>query len=342
MKEHPYALGPHPPPLMAADEEFERARTVRALRREAWRLAVRLQPQAVLDRIARAPRRLTTRLQRIARGKAGERAREAAITELCEHDLSGELLTALVDVLDDAALRSKFAAYNREKHHFVLANIGLVFKLAHRHRARGLGLHDLVQEGCLGLLRAVDMFDPDRGFRFSTYAVWWVRHAIGRAITDRSRTIRVPVHLSTLHLRMLREAPRLRKELGREPTRPELARACGVTEERIRLARKAFSQSMVSLNQPRRSDAEPIQLIDEDPSDALDLHIAARGVGRLLDDLEGIEADVVRKRFGIERPKSMTLQEIGDEYALSRERIRQIELKALAKMREALGVKVGL
>lgn len=340
-----YLLGAHPTPLMTAAEEGDRARRVRALRLELWTAILRRKrgPDVTVAAFGaddrELPKGLAARLHRVARGAhPGPRSLAGTATQLAALDVGGELVAAVVGELGGVKLQRLLTAYRLEKHHFVLANIGLVFKIASRFRNRGLPLHDLVQDGCLGLMRAVDMFDPDKGFRFSTYAVWWIRHAIGRALADRSRTIRVPVHLLTLRSRLRRETPRLRDELGREPTRAELAEACQVTEERVRLADKAFSASMISLDQPRREEGEPIELIVDDPSDALDLQIAASDVGHLLEGLDGMEADVVRKRFGIERAAPMTLQEIGDEYALSRERIRQIELKALRKMRHALGV----
>lgn len=339
-----YLLGAHPTPLMTAEEESTRARRVRELRLELWTSILRRKkgPETTLAAFRAderdLPKALASKLQRLSRGGAGPKALASVADELAALDIGGEIVAAVVGELDGVKLQRLLADYRLEKHHFVLANIGLVFKIAGRFRNRGLPLHDLVQDGCLGLMRAVDMFDPDRGFRFSTYAVWWIRHAIGRALADRSRTIRVPVHLLTLRSRLRREAPRLRDELGREPTRAELAEACQVTEERVRLADKAFSASMISLDQPRHEEGEPMELIGDDPSEALDLQIAASDVGHLLEALDGMEADVVRKRFGIERASPMTLQEIGDEYALSRERIRQIELKALRKMRDALGV----
>jgi RNA polymerase sigma factor (sigma-70 family) len=339
-----YLLGAHPTPLMTATEETTRARRVRALRRELWTaiLARKRGPETTLEAFRaeshELPKTLAHRLQRLIRNGVSTRTLASLADDLAALDVGGEHVAAVVGELGGVKLQRVLADYRLEKHRFVLANIGLVFKIAGRFRNRGLPLHDLVQDGCLGLMRAVDMFDPDKGFRFSTYAVWWIRHAIGRALADRSRTIRVPVHLLTLRSRLRRETPRLRDELGREPTRAELAVACQVTEERVRLADKAFSASMISLDQPRHEESEPIELVVDDPSEALDLQIAASDVGHLLESLDGMEADVVRKRFGIERPSPMTLQEIGDEYALSRERIRQIELKALRKMRDALGV----
>ena len=348
-----YLLGTQRIPLMDGAEEIDRATRIRNLRLRMWRCVLELKdgPRATLETLREldheAADKLGSRLRRLARSaRRTQRSIGPMIDDLLMHDEEGILSSTVIDRLleaDDSdpevlALVELQDAWRREKHHFVLANLGLVFKVAGRFKHANLTLHDLVQDGCLGLMRAVDMYDPDKGFRFSTYAVWWIRHAIGRALADRARTIRVPVHLVTLQTKLKRERKRLSEELGREATTAELAEACGVTPERVRLADQAFSATTFSLDQPRPGETEPPDLPDDDPTEMLDDQIVAGALPGLVDQLDRMEADVLRKRFGLEETEPMTLQEIGNEYALSRERIRQIELKALQKMREVLGV----
>lgn len=345
-----YLLGTNAEPLMSASEEIDRARKIRNFRREMWISLLRCEagPRVVLatlrDTDPETAKRLSHRLQRLARQEdRTDRALEKLADAIRDVDRSGELSDAVLATLRAAGepvavaerLRDR---WHREKDRFVLANMGLVFKVAGRFRITTLSLHDLVQDGALGLMRAVDMFDPDKGFRFSTYAVWWIRHAMGRAIADRSRTIRVPVHLITLQAKLRRERPRLRELLGREPTHEELAEACHVTAERVGLAEQAFSTSVVSLEQPRKADYDALEVPDDDdPRESMDFRLAAGGLEQMMSGLDRMEIDVLRKRFGLEQTTPMTLQEIGHEYALSRERIRQIELKALQKMRSSMG-----
>lgn len=344
-----YILGTSPVPLMSANEEIERAVVIRQARIDLWTelLEVDEGPRAILELLRteepNEAKRLNHRLQRLARQtRRTERAMNPMAHDLAKLDPSGRLADQVIADFRRARVDVRQAAVQRRlwkkhKDHFVLANMGLVFKVAGRFHSQTLSLHDLVQDGVLGLMRAIDMFDPDRGFRFSTYAVWWIRHSMGRALADRSRTIRVPVHLSTLQTKLRKEKPRLKQELGREPTAVELAKVCGVTTERIALAQKAFTTSVVSLEQPRDPEQDPLQVPDEDDvGETLEFRLAAEALDEELGSLDRMEADVVRKRFGLERPAPMTLQEIGKEYALSRERIRQIELRALNKLRASM------
>jgi len=346
----PYRLGKRAAPLMDAREEVERATRLRNARGELWPLllSVASGPDHVLSALrevnADANQNVIVRLQRLGRrGPRGSIALRRLSEELAELDRAGELSSVVIDLLErhgelPERARELQAIWRAEKHRFVVANMGLVFKVASRFNGGSLSLHDLVQEGALGLLRAIDMFDPSRGFRFSTYAVWWIRHAMGRALADRSRTIRVPVHLSTLQTRLRKERPRLREELGHEPTHADLGRACNVTPERVALAELAFSTSVVSLEHPGQQDQDPLELPDEDHREALEFHLASDNLKDSLDQLSPLEADIIRKRFGLEDTSTMTLQEIGRQYDLSRERIRQIELKAIEKMRVSMGI----
>jgi len=348
-----YLLGTNSVPLMSASEEIARSTRIRELRSELWTWLLtcpsgpRMTLELLRERHPDAVQKLHHRLLRLARQprtKRTERAVRSLVTSLEVLDRGGDIAAAVLEALRAADPAVSYAAADRlrrrwrqEKDRFVLANMGLVFKVAGRFRSSSLSLHDLVQDGALGLMRAVDMFDPDKGFRFSTYAVWWIRHAMGRALADRSRTIRVPVHLITLHTKLRKERPKLAEALGRDPTHAELAAACNVTAERVALAEQAFSTSVVSLEQPRSEGQDPMELPDgDDPREALEFHLAANSLEGIIDDLDRMEADIVRKRFGLEQQSPMTLQEIGKEYALSRERIRQIELKALQKLRANL------
>lgn len=345
----PYLLGTTSTPLMTGAEEISRARRIRELRLQVWEAIVDAEegPRAALEvfgaREEPVPPKALSQLQRLGRSEGRTpRTRQAVVAAMTELDRSSDLSNDVLRVLRDVDPRSEnrafqlHRAWRREKDRFVLANMGLVFKVAGRFRHASLSLHDLVQDGAIGLMRAVDMFDPDKGFRFSTYAVWWIRHAMGRALADRSRTIRVPVHLVTLQSKLRKEKPRLAETLGREPSHRELADACNVSEERVSLAEQAFSTSVVSLDQPRQEGQDPLELPDsDDPREALEFRLSAHSLETVFGGLDNMEADIVRKRFGFERTP-MTLQEIGREYALSRERIRQIELRALEKMRASL------
>ncbi|MEZ4360011.1 MAG: sigma-70 family RNA polymerase sigma factor [Kofleriaceae bacterium] len=227
---------------------------------------------------------------------------------------------------------------------FVKANLRLVVSIARRFNHGRMALADLIQEGNLGLIKAVERYDYQRGFRFSTYASWWIRHAISRALADKGREIRLPVHMIDAHHRITKARRQLTAALGRQPTTDELAAATQMPADKIEKMRTWVLEQPLSIDRPvGDEEGRTLGEVLEDPdreetsfTDAMEQEAVTSEVRELLAELRPIEADILRQRFGLGTEQELTLKEIGERYNLSRERIRQLQEQALGKMRRAM------
>jgi RNA polymerase primary sigma factor len=287
-------------------------------------------------------------LKEIGKAKLLTAAEEVVLARCVEQGLeaSGRLVecedeSALIDDRDrvgrDERLRREGLVAKRI---LVESNLRLVVSIAKRYRNRGMAFLDLIQEGNLGLMRAVDKFDYTKGFKFSTYATWWIRQAITRAIADQARTIRIPVHMVDTINKVMRAQRQLLQDYGREPTVDEVAARAEMTPGRVREILKV-SQETVSLEQPMGEDDFSLSDLIEDeaaiaPSEAAARAMLNEAVNEALSELSERERRVVRLRFGLDDGEMRTLEEVGREFGVTRERIRQIESKTLAKLRHPM------
>ncbi|MFB4293195.1 RNA polymerase sigma factor [Nonomuraea sp. ATR24] len=281
-------------------------------------------------------------LKNIGRVRLLDAQQEVALGERIEAGLfAQERLDRDGDALSpqDRADLEWIAADGRlAKDRMIEANLRLVVSIAKRQTGRGLPFLDLIQEGNLGLMRAVEKFDHRLGLKFSTYATWWIKQAVGRALADQSRTIRVPVHMTELINKVARARRELFQSLGREPSDEEIAEQVELTAERVEEIR-GYAREPVSLSTPlgEEGDTELGDLIEDagalDPTDAVGLDLLRDQLRQILDGLTEREAGVIALRFGLADGEPKTLDEIGKVYGVTRERIRQIEAKTMSKLR---------
>jgi RNA polymerase sigma factor RpoD-like protein len=281
-------------------------------------------------------------LNGIGRTKLLTAAQEVELAKRVEAGLFAEEKLARAEALDaqlGADLATIAAEGRTAKNHLLEANLRLVVSIAKRYTGRGMAFLDLIQEGNLGLIRAVEKFDYTKGYKFSTYATWWIRQAITRAMADQARTIRIPVHMVEQVNRMVRARRDLSTALGREPTVAEIAAAMAVTELHV-LELISYDREPVSLDQAVGEDGESalgdfVAGADarQEPADSVSQGMLRNEVEIVLATLSQREQEVIRLRFGLDDGRQRTLDEVGREFGLSRERIRQIEKVTLLKLR---------
>ncbi|PSB15173.1 RNA polymerase sigma factor RpoD [filamentous cyanobacterium Phorm 46] len=264
-----------------------------------------------------------------------ERVREQLLEELDREPKDNEWANAVDMALP--AFRHRLHVGRRAKEKMVQSNLRLVVSIAKKYMNRGLSFQDLIQEGSLGLIRAAEKFDHEKGYKFSTYATWWIRQAITRAIADQSRTIRLPVHLYETISRIKKTTKLLSQEMGRKPTEEEIATKMEMTIEKLRFIAKS-AQLPISLETPigKEEDSRLGDFIESDgetPEDQVSKNLLREDLESVLDTLSPRERDVLRLRYGLDDGRMKTLEEIGQIFNVTRERIRQIEAKALRKLR---------
>ena len=291
--------------------------------------------RAYLQEIGRVP--LLTPAEEVAVDKRIEAGSQAS-EQLADAEAAGKAES--LDFADRRRLERSARDGERAKDELIVANLRLVVSIAKRYRNRGMPLLDLIQEGNFGLMRAVEKFDYSKGFKFSTYATWWIRQAVSRSIADQSRTIRIPVHMLESIVRITRTQRTLAIELEREPTSEELAEKVDMTPEKVREILR-IAQDPLSLDSTvgEGDDALLSDFIEDVgakvPEDEAARQMLNDAVAEVLDQLSDREQQVVRMRFGLDNQGApLTLEEVGKHFGVTRERIRQIESKTLAKLRQ--------
>jgi RNA polymerase primary sigma factor len=364
--------------VLRPEEEFTSARELEALEIMLWEVVLSHPPgiERIIDAVATVPDftmpvevKSLRKLASERDGKAFTRAAVKAARKLRATDNDHLFIEAALGAIDRMTLgigvrgtnvgslghRAKVTEWLRRvqqanraaaeaRNDFVKANLRLVVSIARRFNHGRMALADLIQEGNLGLLKAVERYDYKRGFRFSTYASWWIRHAISRALADKGREVRLPVHMIDAQHRLTKARRQLTGKLGRQPTTEELAEATNMPADKVEKMRSWLLEQSVSIDKPVGDDegrvlGEVLEDPDREvgsPTDDLEWVALTTEVQELLRELRPIEADILRQRFGLGTEQELTLKEIGDKYNLSRERIRQLQEQALGKMRRAL------
>jgi RNA polymerase sigma factor (sigma-70 family) len=298
----------------------------------------RTRPGAVEDDLVRIYLRDIGQHALISKDDEATLARAIEDGKAAQAQLDGESVDAPFSNAQRRVLNRRVSGGNTAEADFIRANLRLVVSIAKRYQASGLPLLDLIQEGNIGLLRAVEKFDWRRGFKFSTYATWWIRQAITRGIATNGRSIRLPVHAGEMINRVQRTQADLVQRLGRQPTNADVAAELGVSEEQV-VAIHRSAMSIRSLFEPLGvdGDGEMGDLVadtsTEAPADAALASLLSDEVAALLLDLNQRERDILRLRYGLHGGQPCTLEEVGVQFKLTRERIRQIEAKALTKLR---------
>ncbi|MEI6429353.1 MAG: RNA polymerase sigma factor RpoD [Pseudanabaena sp. ELA607] len=266
-----------------------------------------------------------------------QKREEIAIERDCDPETIRDAEWAVKMEMPLSAFRQRLHSGRRAKDKMVQSNLRLVVSIAKKYMNRGLSFQDLIQEGSLGLIRAAEKFDHEKGYKFSTYATWWIRQAITRAIADQSRTIRLPVHLYETISRIKKTTKLLSQEMGRKPTEEEIATRMEMTIEKLRFIAKS-AQLPISLETPigKEEDSRLGDFIESDgetPDDQVAKALLREDLESVLGTLSPRERDVLRLRYGLDDGRMKTLEEIGQIFNVTRERIRQIEAKALRKLR---------
>jgi len=364
--------------VLRPEEEFTAAREIEALEIQLWEAVFShaAATERVLDAIREVPDfqepSEAKSLRKIANGrdsKAYERASARAARKLRAMDVDHLFIEAALGAIDHMTVgigvrggtvgtlgtRAKLTEWlrrvgeanhraNASRNDFVKANLRLVVSIARRFNHGRMALADLIQEGNLGLLKAVERYDYKKGFRFSTYASWWIRHAISRALADKGREVRLPVHMIDAQHRLTKARRMLTGKLGRNPTTEELADATNMPADKVEKMRTWLLEQSISIDKPVGDDegrvlGEVLEDPDREavsPTGDLEWEALTGEVKDILRELRPIEADILRQRFGLGTEQELTLKEIGDKYNLSRERIRQLQEQALQKVRRAL------